>query len=81
VQPIIVKKKETQNFNLNIVQPIIVKKKETQKIKQQIFKTAALPAGVPELIYHYPEQYGGQKFGIKVTEEQLLEVLEEMMII
>ncbi|XP_078363116.1 uncharacterized protein LOC144647223 isoform X1 [Oculina patagonica] len=35
-----------------------------------------LPSGVPEHIYHFPEQYGGQKCGIKVTEEQLLEVAE-----
>ena len=35
-----------------------------------------LPAGVPEHIYHFPEQYGGEKCGIKVTEEQLLEVAE-----
>ena len=58
------------------MQPIIIKK-PPKNIKQQIFKTAALPAGVPEHIYHFLEQCGGQKCGIKVTEEQLLKVLEE----
>lgn len=36
-----------------------------------------LPAGVPEHIYHFPEQYGGEHCGINITEEQLLEVTEQ----
>ena len=36
-----------------------------------------LSAGVPEHIYHFPEQYGGEHCGITVTEEQLLEVAEQ----
>lgn len=36
-----------------------------------------LPAGVPEHIYHLPEQYGGEYCGINITEEQLLEVAEQ----
>ena len=37
-------------------------------------KGKELPAGVPEHIYHFPEQYGGEQCGINLTEEQLLEV-------
>lgn len=36
-----------------------------------------LPAGVPEHIYHFPEQYGGEHCGINITEKQLLEVAEQ----
>ena len=36
----------------------------------------ALPSGVPDHIYNYPEQYGGEKCGLNVTEEQLQEVAE-----
>lgn len=39
-------------------------------------KDKELPAGVPEHIYNFPEQYGGERCGIKVTEEQLQEVAE-----
>ena len=39
-------------------------------------KGKELPAGVPEHIYHFPEQYGGEQCGISVTEEQLFEVAE-----
>ena len=38
--------------------------------------TTELPAGVPEHIFHFPEQYGGEQCGIHITEEQLLEVAE-----
>ena len=39
-------------------------------------KKKELPAGVPEHIFHFPEQYGGEQCGIHITEEQLLEVAE-----
>lgn len=39
-------------------------------------KGKELPTGVPEHIYHFPEQYGAEKCGINLTEEQLLEVAE-----
>lgn len=39
-------------------------------------KGKELPAGVPEHIYNFPEQYGGEQCGINITEEQLLEVAE-----
>ncbi|XP_028405215.1 uncharacterized protein LOC114527710 [Dendronephthya gigantea] len=35
-----------------------------------------LPVGVPEHIYHFPENYGGERHGLPVTEEQLQEVGE-----
>ena len=39
-------------------------------------KGKELPAGVPEHIYNFPEQYGREQCGINITEEQLLEVAE-----
>ena len=38
--------------------------------------------GVPEHIYHCPEDYGGEKCGISIKEEDLLEVaqLSEVLI-
>ena len=35
-----------------------------------------LPVGVPEHIYNFPENYGGEKCGFPITEEQLQEVAE-----
>ena len=37
-------------------------------------KGKQLPSGVPEHIYHCPEQYGGEKCGLPIAEEQLMEV-------
>lgn len=37
-------------------------------------KNKELPAGVPEHIYHCPEQYGDEKCGLPLTEDDLLEV-------
>ena len=45
--------------------------------RSRIQKGKYLPAGVPEHIYHFPEQYGGEHCGITITEEQLLEVAEQ----
>ena len=39
-------------------------------------KGKELPTGVPEHIYICPEQYGGEKCGIPVTDQQLQEVAE-----
>ena len=39
-------------------------------------KGKVLPSGVLDHIYNYPEQYGGEKCGLDVTEEQLQEVSE-----
>ena len=39
-------------------------------------KEKELPSGVPEHIYNFPEQYGGQKCGFHITEEQLQEVAD-----
>lgn len=39
-------------------------------------KKKELPAGVPEHIFHFPEQYGGDQCGIPITEEELVEVAE-----
>ena len=44
------------------------------RIRRQ--KNKELPCGVPEHIYHCPEQYGGEQSGLHVTEEQLREVTE-----
>ena len=35
-----------------------------------------LPCGVPDHIYHFPEEYGGEKCGYDISEEQLMEVAE-----
>ena len=35
-----------------------------------------LPCGVPDHIYHFPEEYGGQKCGYVISEEHLMEVPE-----
>ena len=37
-------------------------------------KNKELPTGVPEHIYHCPEQYGGEKCGVPLTEEDLFDV-------
>lgn len=37
-------------------------------------KGKELPTGIPEHIYHCPEQYGGEKCGFPITEQQLMEV-------
>ena len=39
-------------------------------------KGKELPTGVPEHIYTCPEQHGGEKCGIPVTDQQLQEVAE-----
>ena len=39
-------------------------------------KAKELPDGVPEHIYMYPQNYGGEKCGLTVTEEQLQETAE-----
>ena len=39
-------------------------------------KAKELPDGVPEHIYMYPQNYGGEKCGLSVTEEQLQEAAE-----
>ena len=35
-----------------------------------------LPTGVPDHIYHFPDQYGGERCGLALTDEQLQEVAE-----
>jgi hypothetical protein len=35
-----------------------------------------LPTGIPEHIYHYPDEYGGERCGLALTDEQLQEVAE-----
>ena len=42
---------------------------QTRKQKDKV-----LPSGVPDHIYNYPNQYGGEKCGLDVTKEQLQEV-------
>ena len=37
-------------------------------------KGKELPTGVPEHIYHCPDQYGGEKCGFPITEQYLMEV-------
>ena len=37
-------------------------------------KNKELPNGIPEHIYHCPDQYGGEKCGVPLTEEDLLDV-------
>ena len=37
-------------------------------------KNKELPNGIPEQIYHCPDQYGGEKCGVPLTEEDLLDV-------
>ena len=37
-------------------------------------KNKELPNGIPEHIYHCPDQYGGEKCGVRLTEEDLLDV-------
>lgn len=39
-------------------------------------KAKELPDGVPEHIYMYPQNYGGEKCGLKVTEQHLQETAE-----
>ena len=39
-------------------------------------KEKELPSGVPEHIYNFPEQYGGQKCGFHITEEPLQDVAD-----
>ncbi|XP_020908948.1 uncharacterized protein LOC110246907 [Exaiptasia diaphana] len=39
-------------------------------------KNKELPTGVPEHMYHCPEEHGGEKCGISITEEDLLEVAQ-----
>ena len=39
-------------------------------------KEKELPSGVQVHIYNFPEQYGGQKCGFHITEEQLQEVAD-----
>ncbi|PFX14012.1 hypothetical protein AWC38_SpisGene21869 [Stylophora pistillata] len=39
-------------------------------------KAKELPDGVPEHIYMYPQNYGGEKCGLTVTEQQLQETAE-----
>lgn len=39
-------------------------------------KAKNLPGGVPEHIYHFPEQYEGERCGINIKKEQLLEFAE-----
>ena len=36
-----------------------------------------LPTGVPEHIHHFPEKYGGESFGIPVSQEQLEVIAED----
>ena len=43
-------------------------------------KDKELPTGVPEHIFRFPEKYGGEDFGIEVTEEQLEVIAEEFSI-
>ena len=56
---------------LDIFRECVWNNHRTRKQKEKY-----LPAGVPEHIYHFPEQYGGEKCGINIAEEQLLEVAE-----
>ena len=46
----------------------------SHRIRKQAKKE--LPTGVPKHIYHCPEEYGSEKCGLQVTEEQLREVAE-----
>ena len=46
----------------------------SHRIRKQAKKE--LPTGVPEHIYHCPEEFGSEKCGLQVTEEQLREVAE-----
>lgn len=46
----------------------------THRVRKQ--KNKELPTGVPEHIYTCPNQYGGEKCGHVITEEQLREVAE-----
>ena len=39
-------------------------------------KAKELPDGVPEHIYMYPQNYGEEKCGLSLTEEQLQEAAE-----
>lgn len=46
----------------------------THRVRKQ--KNKELPTGVPEHIYTCPNQYGAEKCGHVITEEQLREVAE-----
>ena len=39
-------------------------------------KDKLLPTGIPEHIYNFPEQYGGEQCGFNITDVQLQEVAE-----
>jgi len=39
-------------------------------------KNKLLPTGTPEHIHNFPKNYGGEKHGIALTEEQLFEASE-----
>lgn len=56
---------------LDVFRQCVWNNHRTRKQKQK-----ELPAGVPEHIFHFPEQYGGDQCGIPITEEELVEVAE-----
>ena len=59
-----VRQKELDAFNVSVWSNY-----QTRKQKDKV-----LPAGVPEHIYSFSDQYGDEKCSLPITEEQLKEV-------
>ena len=72
----------SRNLLAYIYIPVLQKELDTFRVsvwnnhRMRKQRDKELRTGVPEHIYHYPDEYGGERCGLALTDEQLQEVAE-----